>query len=87
MNTKRIITSTLYVSVVSAALALHSCAPQSNYKAPEFELPEQYRGQLDSINNTRDSVGIADIDWKTFFEDEKLIELINSGFRTQLRYG
>ncbi|EHO12930.1 RND efflux system, outer membrane lipoprotein, NodT family [Myroides odoratimimus] len=79
MNTKRIITSTLYVSVVSAALALHSCAPQSNYKAPEFELPEQYRGQLDSINNTRDSVGIADIDWKTFFEDEKLIELINSG--------
>ncbi|MCC9043135.1 efflux transporter outer membrane subunit [Myroides sp. M-43] len=79
MNKKRIIKSTLYVSVVSVALALHSCAPQSKYKAPKLDLPEQYRGQLDSINNTRDSVGIADIDWKSFFEDEKLIELVDRG--------
>ena len=79
MNKKRIIKSTLYVSVVSVALALHSCAPQSKYKAPKLDLPEQYRGQLDSLNVAKDSVGIADIDWKSFFEDEKLIELVDRG--------
>lgn len=79
MNKKTIIKGTLYVSVVSAILALQSCAPQSNYKAPKLDLPEQFRGQIDSLNTAKDSVGIADIDWKAFFEDEKLINLIDRG--------
>jgi len=79
MNTKRILTYTLYASMVSALVALQSCASQSKYRAPQLDLPESYRGQSDSIRTANDSVGIADIDWRTFFEDETLIQLIEKG--------
>lgn len=79
MNTKRILTYTLYASMVSALAVLQSCAPQSKYRAPKLDLPESYRGQNDSLRTANDSVGIADIDWRTFFEDETLIQLIEKG--------
>lgn len=77
-SSKRILTYTLYTSLVSGAILFSSCAPQSNYKAPKLDIPDSYRGQ-DTLGVENDSVGIADIDWKTFFEDEQLITLIEKG--------
>lgn len=68
---------TLYTAMVSGMILFHSCVPQSTYTAPEFNLPEHYRTQ-DTLK-VQDSVGIADINWKDFFEDEQLIELIDLG--------
>lgn len=66
-----------FSAIALAALLFTSCAPQSNYKAAEFEIPASYRFQ--SNVSLQDSVGISDISWKSFFSDESLTSLIEKG--------
>lgn len=69
----------LLVSVpVFTALLFSACAPQGNYKAPEFEIPGSYRTQQNK-ELIQDSVGISAINWKSFFADEDLSSLIEKG--------
>jgi len=65
--------------ILGAGLTLfQACAPQSKYKTPHFDLPENYRSQSDSIT-TPDSLRISSIKWKDFFQDEQLTALIEKG--------
>ncbi|MHC5201412.1 TolC family protein [Myroides sp. LJL119] len=78
-------TKVLYGFLASTALFMASCAPQSNYKKPVLDIPDHYRGQ-DSLNMALDSVGIADVHWKAFFEEEQLISLIEQGLSYNFDY-
>ena len=78
MKPNKTIRLAAFGAVAITAALLASCAPQSNYKAPAFEIPDSYR-TLSNTNATQDSVGIADINWKDFFADEDLTVLINQG--------
>lgn len=80
MNTRFFTYTTYVIFGVALLTLLHSCVPQSNYTQPEFYIPDNYRTQ-DSVALPQDSVGIADIDWQTFFEDEKLVALIQRGLQ------
>lgn len=76
---QRKISIALLVSIpVFTVLLLSACAPQGNYKTPEFEIPNTYRTQ-ENLEITQDSVGISDISWKAFFADEDLSALIEKG--------
>ncbi|MBB1151243.1 efflux transporter outer membrane subunit [Myroides sp. NP-2] len=67
------------VVILGAGLTLfQACAPQSKYRTPTFELPEQYRGQKDSLAQG-DSLTISAIKWRDFFQDEQLTNLIDKG--------
>lgn len=69
-----------YIVAVIGIVLTSACVSKSNYTTPKFEIPTTYR-TLDSIQNSTDSVGIADIDWKSFFEDEQLIQWIDQGLQ------
>jgi NodT family efflux transporter outer membrane factor (OMF) lipoprotein len=60
--------------LVVAALAF-SCRTGKNYQRPQVLLPAQF-GQAPSFSDTS---SIADINWKNFFTDPVLEELIDSG--------
>ncbi|TDS64208.1 efflux transporter outer membrane subunit [Myroides indicus] len=68
----------VYSFTFSGFLIFVSCVPQSKYSAPKFEIPDSYRTQ-DSLKVSNDSTNIADIDWKSFFEDAQLLSLIEKG--------
>ncbi|MHC5310326.1 TolC family protein [Myroides sp. LJL116] len=76
-NTK-ILRYGLYALFGGGLLLSVGCAPQSNYKKPVLDIPDHYKGQ-DTLSSPIDSVGIASIEWKEFFEDEQLVELITQG--------
>lgn len=82
---KPLLTNVFYGFVASTAIFMVSCAPQSNYKQPKIDIPTHYRGQ-DTLNMPLDSVGIADVDWKAFFEEEQLISLIQEGLNHNFDY-
>lgn len=75
---KQIISFQSLIVISFVAIVVSSCVTKSKYTPPQFEVPTVYR-TLDSINNVQDSVGIADIDWKSFFVDPQLIEWIDMG--------
>lgn len=77
MNKLKKISISLISATTLTLLLLTSCAPQSNYKAVEFEIPTSYRFQTEA--SSQDSVGISDISWKAFFSDEGLTALIQKG--------
>jgi multidrug efflux system outer membrane protein len=53
---------------------LSSCSTGKQYQQPELELPEQFNGVSFS-----DTSSIADIEWKKFFTDASLQNLIEKG--------
>ncbi|WP_430613641.1 efflux transporter outer membrane subunit [Flavobacterium sp. JP2137] len=70
----------IYTSLAAMLLLGSACAPQSDYSPPKFDLPSTYRFQ-DTLGHTPDSVGIADIDWKSFYQDEQLVAWIDQGLK------
>ena len=56
-------------------LYLSSCAVGKKYSRPELEVPNQYR---QTINVTGDTVLLP---WKTFFQDPKLVQLIDQAMQ------
>ncbi|HEY4153942.1 MAG TPA: efflux transporter outer membrane subunit [Puia sp.] len=62
----------LLVALITAGI---SCRTGKNYQRPEVPLPDRF-GQQSSYSDTS---SIADIDWKTFFADTALQQLIDSG--------
>lgn len=60
---------------LAAGLYLSSCAVGKKYSRPELEVPEQYRQR---INVTGDTVLLP---WKTFFQDPKLVQLIDQAMQ------
>lgn len=56
-------------------LYLSSCAVGKKYSRPELEVPNQYR---QTINVTGDTVLLP---WKTFFQDPKLVQLIEQAMQ------
>ena len=62
-------------------LAFHvSCAIGPNYKKPIVEVPEVYRGSLDS----REAKSLADLAWWEVFDDPVLVELIETALNNNL---
>lgn len=61
-------------------LVLHSCKLQKEYQAPAIEVPDTFRGQ-DSLHVATDSLDMAEIQWKAYFEDPYLIALIEQGLQ------
>lgn len=67
----RFFTASLFAAAV---LLLASCRVGKKYQRPEMELPTQF-----SAVSFADTSSIADIDWKTFFNNPTLQELISKG--------
>lgn len=64
-----------------SSLILWGCMPQSKYS---YEVPGMEEGTyrtLESSHDTTDSTTIADIQWRTFFNDTNLIQLIDKGLQ------
>lgn len=57
-----------------------SCAIGPNYKPPVVEVPEVYRGSLDS----REAQSLADLAWWEVFNDPVLVELIETALNNNL---
>ena len=57
-----------------------SCAIGPNYKRPVVEVPEVYRGSLDS----REAQSLADLPWWEVFNDPVLVELIETALNNNL---
>ena len=57
-----------------------SCAIGPNYKRPIVEVPEVYRGSLDS----REAKSLADLAWWEVFEDPALVDLIEIALNNNL---
>lgn len=72
MNTKKY--TGYFTLVLSALIVLAACKVTKDYKRPDLNLPEQYRGATFS-----DTSSVADIEWKTFFTEPALQALIQKG--------
>ncbi|WP_166334376.1 efflux transporter outer membrane subunit [Sphingobacterium chungjuense] len=55
---------------------IQGCKVGKKYVQPELDLPETYRG--DTIAYFADTISIGRIDWRTFFQDTILKDLIDS---------
>lgn len=55
---------------------VQSCKVGKKYTQPDLDLPETYRG--DTIAYFADTISIGRIDWRTFFQDPILKDLIDS---------
>src|SRR5215471_6407390 len=64
--------------IVTAFLALYisSCKVGKEYQRPDVELPKQFNGVSYS-----DTSSIADIEWKKFFTNSDLQNLIDKGIK------
>src|SRR6185312_17403060 len=56
-------------------LLVVSCRTGKDYQRPAVVLPEQFNGQT----SYSDTSSVADINWKNFFTDPGLQQLIDSG--------
>ncbi|HEX4849157.1 MAG TPA: TolC family protein, partial [Puia sp.] len=56
------------------ALVLFACRAGKDYQRPEVDIPQQYRDVT-----TADTSSIGDWEWKRFFSDATLQQLINQG--------
>lgn len=65
----------LFVAVLLAGIS--ACKIGKKYKQPEFNLPENFRG--DTISYQADTTMFSHISWRNFFHDPILINLIDSG--------
>lgn len=71
-------------SIVATCLALTiwACTPTITNKTANKNVPANYKSSQDttkaSKGSIKDSINSADIDWKDYFKDEKLVALIDS---------
>lgn len=63
-----------YLMFVLLILVLPACRIGKEYQQPQLDLPAQFRGQSFADTNS-----IADIEWKSFFPDRTLQQLIERG--------
>ena len=74
---------TLVVSKTSLAVllifAIASCKVGKEYQRPELELPKQFNNN--GAVTFADTSSIADIEWKVFFTDPTLTDLIQKGLQ------
>ncbi|MBC7902785.1 MAG: TolC family protein, partial [Gemmatimonadaceae bacterium] len=59
---------------LTALLVLNACRVGKEYSQPPVLLPEQF-----TTKSFADTSSIADIRWKSFFNDAQLLQLIDSG--------
>lgn len=80
--------SKILIAVITGAIVLGGCMPQSNYTPETFEVPDHFRiaevnSQPDTAAFTGDSmifkVDSSKLAWKNYFKDEKLVKLIEAG--------
>jgi NodT family efflux transporter outer membrane factor (OMF) lipoprotein len=64
----------LYSMLIIAAVFLISCRAGKEYHRPELELPKQFQ-----TASFADTSSIADIEWKSYFTDTLLQQLIQQG--------
>jgi len=71
--------TTIVASIAAGALLL-SCSPQKQLPLDRHQqLPDHYRDTLTRTPDAAtDTTTIADIPWRSFFKDEKLVDLIDS---------
>jgi len=68
------------ITLIVAGLSLQSCLVTKNYERPELHQENQYR--TDELST--DSLSIADISWKDYFQDEKLINIIDTALQQNI---
>ncbi|MCL7987366.1 efflux transporter outer membrane subunit [Sphingobacterium sp. lm-10] len=66
----------LFGLALAALFGVQGCKVGKKYVQPELDLPETYRG--DTIAYFADTISIGRIDWRTFFQDTILKDLIDS---------
>lgn len=66
----------LVVLSVFLSIALSSCQVLNRYKTPEIDVTNLYRDK-----NSVDTTSIANIPWRTFFNDPLLVALIEDGLK------
>ncbi|HLV41935.1 MAG TPA: efflux transporter outer membrane subunit [Brumimicrobium sp.] len=78
------------IVIVLSSVLFVGCMPQRNYTPEKFDVPEEFRiSEIavdeesttfdgDSLVYTIDSTKLA---WKNYFQDERLVELINTGLK------
>ncbi len=72
---------TAWILVIVSGVWLSSCKVGENYTRPDERLPEGYRVEADSLGDT---LNIANISWREFFEDSVLNELIEKALKNNL---
>ena len=69
-----VIYSRLVIAIALLILILSSCKVGKEYQRPDLELPKQFNEV-----SYADTSSIADIEWKQFFTDPALLDLIQKG--------
>ncbi|MFZ4862645.1 efflux transporter outer membrane subunit [Sphingobacterium sp. Mn56C] len=65
------------LGILTILILLHGCKVGQKYKQPQLQLPERFRTDS-TLTNADDTLGIAEIKWRDFFQDSTLIALIDS---------
>ena len=69
-----VIYSRLVIAIALLVLIISSCRVGKEYQRPDLELPKQFNEV-----SYADTSSIADIEWKKFFTDPSLLDLIQKG--------
>jgi len=64
-----------YIGLVSISLAIASC------KIPAFKQSVENKSVPESYTNNKDTANMAELDWKRFFTDPKLVNLIDTAIK------
>src|SRR5690554_7579520 len=71
-----------------SSVILMGCMPQRKYTPEKFEVPEDFRISEIAVNDEKDTfegdslvyaIDSTKLAWKNYFQDERLVELINTG--------
>lgn len=65
------------IALLSSVALLNACKVGQKYVQPDLKLPEGFRNE--SYFASSDSTSLAEIPWRSFFDDPTLIELIEKG--------
>src|SRR5215467_7177779 len=66
--------SKIFITAILVVALISSCKVGKEYKRPDLELPQQFHNV-----SFADTSSIADIEWKKFFTDPDLQNLISKG--------
>src|SRR5690606_7361610 len=58
-------------------MIVSACKIGKKYSQPDLNIPEQFRG--DTMSFTQDTTAFGLVSWREFFNDRKLLSLIDSG--------
>jgi HAE1 family hydrophobic/amphiphilic exporter-1 len=69
-----------FLSLLLIPLFLYSCQVSREYSRPQIDIPQQFRNADDSLvdASANDTHSIANMDWKQFFTDAHLQNIIDS---------